>query len=138
MRVGDGLLDVVLLVQAVFVVSYHLQVIVVGNVVFVPLTLLDRAVLDIALARVVRLLVLFLTWQVLLSDRLHLSFDYLLEQIVRRRNGVLLEEVDRVHAVLDHLEEHHADHFLHGLAIEVVDEDALHVAASNCSHLAPE
>ena len=50
MRVCDGLLDVVLLVEAVFIVSDNVQVVVIGNVVLVPLSLLDWAFMDVAFA----------------------------------------------------------------------------------------
>ena len=137
-RVFYGLLDVVLFVKAFFIVSDNVHVFVIWNMVLKPLSLLDWAVMDVAFARVVRLLVLFLSRQILLWNRQYLISNDLLEQIVCSRNGVLLEEVYSVHAVLYYLKEHHADYFLHRLAVKVVDEDALHVASCNGSYLAPQ
>ena len=56
----------------------------------------------------------------MLCDFFDFSEDHVVEQSVRCCDGIFLQEVNEINALLDHLEEHHADHFLNGTPIEVI------------------
>ena len=89
----------------------------------------------VALTRDACLLLLFQDVQVLTSDGSDFALDDTLKNGVRCLDSVFLEEVDCVYAVLNDPEQHHADHFLDRLPIEVINEDILNVAARHLTHL---
>ena len=65
-----------------------------------------------------------------------LGGNEVIEQVVGGRDRVLLEEVDEIDALLDHLEEHHSDYLFQCTAIKVIAKDALDVPTGQIFHLA--